>query len=48
LPQAFDPIDLQVGLLITENLHEFEKIRGAGHRMALKKIALRQCHPAPE
>ena len=36
--QPFDPVDLQIGLAVAGNLHQFEQVRGARHRMALEEL----------
>ena len=35
--QSFDAINLQIGFAIAGDLDQFQQVRGAAHRMALKE-----------
>ena len=35
--KPFDAIDLQIGFVVAENLHQLQKVRGAFHGVALKE-----------
>lgn len=36
--EAFDAVDLQIGLLVTEDRDQFEQFRRAGHCVALEEL----------
>ena len=44
--QALDAIDLQIGLAVAEDRHEFEQVGGARHGVALEELLARKRRPA--